>query len=329
VIFETLLVEEGYGQGKSSLLALPLAFTPGVVSGIMTTIVTGGTLIIERTVDPVRILRLIEEESVSALFGVPFLWEAMTQVPEFETAKLDSIKSAWVGGAGVPLKLLNQFADKGVKLRQIYGCSEVGGISTATMMYESNDHPDSCGIGSVFSELKVLDANGKECGPGETGEILLRSSGRTAGYYGDPETTKSVYLEDGWLKTNDLGVLDEQGRLTFVDRVKDIIISGGINISPLEIEQAIISLPGVAEVTVIATRDEKFGETPVAIISVTEELTEADVIAHCEEVLADYKVPRYVVIKDEPLPRMSNGKLAKMEIRAQYKDASERFEKVR
>ena len=329
VVFETVVVEEGFGQGKVTLLALPFVFNAGLISGLLTSMVLGGTLIIEESIDPQRSLKLIQEHGVSALFGVPFLWESLTKVPEFKDADLTSITSAWVGGSGVPLSLLNTYLEKGVKLRQIYGCSEIGGVATATMEHECLDHPDSCGIGSVFTEIKVVDSEGNELGPGEEGEILLRCPGVTAGYYGDPEGTASVYLEGGWLRTNDLGRLDEEGRLTFIDRVKDLIISGGINISPLEIEQTIAEIPGVVEVTVIATPDPKFGEAPVAIVTVNQPLSEADVINHCEQKLADFKLPRYVILRDEPLPRLANGKLAKLEIRNTYQDASERFEKVR
>lgn len=329
VVFETVVVEEGFGQGKVTLLALPFVFNAGLISGLLTSMVLGGTLIIEESIDPQRALKLIEEHRVSALFGVPFLWESLTSVPEFKDADLSSITSAWVGGSGVPLSLLNKYLEKGVKLRQIYGSSEIGGVATATMEHECMDHPDSCGIGSVFTEIKVVDADGNALGPGEEGEILLRCPGVTAGYYGDPEGTASVYLDGGWLRTNDLGRLDEDGRLTFIDRVKDLIISGGINISPLEIEQAIADIPGVVEVTVVATPDQKFGEAPVAIVSVNQQLTGADVVKHCEEVLADFKLPRYVILRDEPLPRLANGKLAKLKIRSEYQDASERFEKVR
>ncbi|GAA4282640.1 long-chain fatty acid--CoA ligase [Brevibacterium daeguense] len=328
IVFETTLTEAGFGTGATSLLLLPLAFTPGLVTGLLTSTVLGGTLIIERTIDPARALRLIDEHAVTALFGVPFLWEALSRAPEFERASLVSLKTAWVGGAAVPIPMLEKYAAKGVRLRQIYGCSEAGGVSTATLARESGDHPDSCGIGSVFTDVRVVDANGDECAPGQQGEILLRGPGITPGYYGDPETTAEV-LKDGWLCTNDLGVRDEEGRLTFVDRIKDIIISGGINISPIEIEQVIAEIPGVLEVVVIAAPDAKFGETPAAIITVDGDVREADVVAHCEAVLADYKLPRYVIIRDEPLPRLPSGKLAKLEIRDEYADVPGQFEKVR
>lgn len=328
IVFETTLTEPGFGTGATSLLLLPLAFTPGLVTGLLTSTVLGGTLIIERTIDPARALRIIEEHSVTALFGVPFLWEALSRSPEFEQAELSSLETAWVGGAAVPVPMLEKFAQKGVRLRQIYGCSEAGGVSTATLARESIEHPDSCGIGSVFTDVRVVDADGNECASGEQGEILLRGPGITPGYFGDAEATAAVF-QDGWLHTNDLGIRDEKGRLTFVDRLKDIIISGGINISPIEIEQVIAAIPGVLEVVVIAATDSKFGETPAAIITVDSELGESEVVAHCEAVLADYKLPRYVVIRKDPLPRLPSGKLAKIEIRDEYADVPSRFAKVR
>ena len=136
-------------------------------------------------------------------------------------------------------------------------------------------------------------------------------------------------FRDGWLHSGDLGSRDEQGRVRFLDRLKDLIITGGINVSPIEIEAVIADIPGVAEVAVIAAHDERFGETPAAIVCVSADVDEAAIVAACSRRLADYKVPRYGVIRHEPLPRLPSGKLAKPEIRNQYADVSERHARVR
>ena len=161
----------------------------------------------------------------------------------------------------------------------------------------------------------------------EHGEIVVRGPGVTPGYWDDPESTATA-IRDGWLHSGDVGTRDAQGRITYLDRIKDLIISGGINISPVELEAAIASLDGVAEVAVIAAADPRFGETPAAIITVAPEakgLDEAAVIAHCEQLLADYKVPRYVVLRSEPLPRQPSGKIAKRAVREEYHDICQRF----
>jgi fatty-acyl-CoA synthase len=209
--------------------------------------------------------------------------------------------------------------------------TEAGGVATATLKSEALEHPDSCGTGSIFTEVRVMGEDGSLLGPGQPGELVVRGPSVTPGYWDDPKST-AMAIRDGWLHSGDLGTSDDEGRITFVDRMKDLIISGGINISPVELEAAIAGLDGVEEVAVIAARDPRFGETPAAIVTVapgSEGLTEAAVVAHCEKILSDYKVPRYVVLRSEPLPRLPSGKLAKRAIREEYLDISERFTRAR
>ncbi|WP_019925292.1 class I adenylate-forming enzyme family protein [Nocardia sp. BMG111209] len=328
IVFEASLVEEGLYPGTTSLLVLPLVFTPGLVWGLLMSVVLGGTLVIEPEFVPGRAARLLAERRVRAVFGVPLVFESISRTPEFAEADLSSLRTAIVGGAAVPAALLRRWADKGVALRQIYGMTEAGGVATATLVDEAADYPAWCGSGSIFTELKVMRADGSTADPGEEGEILLRGPGVTPGYWNDPDSTASAFA-DGWLRSGDLGRQDAEGRLQFVDRLKDLIITGGINISPVELERVIGQLDGVEEVAVIAARDDRFGETPAAIVKVSGDVDEARIIDHCNALVADYKVPRYVVLRDEPLPRLPSGKLAKTAIRAEYRDVADRFEKLR
>lgn len=328
IVFEASLTEEGLRPGTTTLLVLPLVFTPGLVWGLLMTTVLGGTLVVEKELVPARAARLLGEHKVQALFGVPLIFQAIASAPEFAEADLSSLKTAIVGGAAVPPALLAQWAAKGVSLRQIYGMTEAGGVATATLLSEYEDHPTSCGNGLIFTELKVVGPDGEEVPPGEEGEILLRGPGVTPGYWNEPELTAET-LRDGWLHTGDLGKRDEEGRLTFVDRLKDLIITGGINISPVELERVIGEIPGVKEVVVIAAPDEKFGETPAAIITAAEGVDAGVVIEHCEKMLADYKLPRYVIVSENDLPRLPSGKLARTKVRSDYSDIPSRFPKVR
>jgi fatty-acyl-CoA synthase len=148
------------------------------------------------------------------------------------------------------------------------------------------------------------------------------------GYWNNPEATAQT-LKDGWLYSGDLGVLDENGLLTFVDRMKDIIISGGLNISAAEVERAVLSYGGIEEVMVIAAKDKKFGETPMAVVYARGEIDIPSLVAHCNARLADYKVPRYVVIEREPMPRTATGKLSKPTVREKYRDAADTLPRVR
>ncbi|MCX4098483.1 class I adenylate-forming enzyme family protein [Nocardia sp. alder85J] len=328
IVFEASLVEEGFFPGTTSLLVLPLVFTPGLVWGLLMAVVLGGTIVIEPEFVPGRAAKLVAERQVRAMFGVPLVFESISRTPEFEEADMSSVRTAIVGGAAVPAALLERWAEKGVALRQIYGMTEAGGVATATLVEEAADFPQWCGSGSIFTELQVVREDGSPAAPGEEGEILLRGPGVTPGYWNDPESTETAFA-DGWLHSGDLGKQDEDGRLQFVDRLKDLIITGGINISPVELERVIGQIEGVEEVAVIAARDERFGETPAAIVKVSAGVDESRIIEHCNTQVADYKVPRYVVIRDEPLPRLPSGKLAKTAIRAEYRDVADRFEKLR
>ncbi len=330
MVLENTLTEEGFRPGTVTLLVLPLAFTPGLVYGLLITSVLGGTLIVEPELNPSRAVKLIETHSVRARFGVPLVFEALSRAEGFASADLSSLQTAIVGGAAVPTDLLRRWADKGVLLRQIYGMTEAGGVASATLKAEALDYPASCGNGSIFTEVQVRADDGSVAEAGQPGELVVRGPAVTPGYWNDPETTAAA-IRDGWLHSGDLGMRDEQGRITFVDRMKDLIITGGINISPVELESAIGTLAGIDEVAVIAAADPRFGETPAAIIttSANSAIDEAAVVGHCEQVLADYKVPRYVVLRSAPLPRLPNGKLDKTAIRAEYHDVAARFSRVR
>lgn len=328
IAFEASLTEEGMRPGGSTLLVLPFAFTPGLVWGLALSAILGTKLVVEKSLDPVRAVSLIEQHRIGALFGVPLIFGAIASAPNFADADLSSLTSAFTGGAPVPIPMLAAWGEKGVKLRQIYGMTEAGGVATATLVKDAADHPDTCGTGSVFTEFRVVRPDGTDCEPGENGEIILRGPGMTPGYWDDAETTAQA-IRDGWIRSGDLGTISADGRLKFVDRVKDLIITGGINVSPVEIEQVIAAIPGVAEVAVIRAPDERFGETPAAILVADESVTVEAVVDRCNAELSDYKVPRYVVLRSEPLPKLPNGKLAKVAIREEYRDVVTTHPKVR
>jgi acyl-CoA synthetase (AMP-forming)/AMP-acid ligase II len=181
----------------------------------------------------------------------------------------------------------------------------------------------------MFSEYAILLEDGSLTRVGGPGEILIRSACLTTGLWNNPQATAEA-IQDGWLHTGDLGVIDETGNLTFVDRLKDIIISGGLNISAAEVERVIAEIPGVEEVAVIVAHDPSFGETPLAIVhGATQRLSPAIVVDHCNRHLANYKVPRYVAIEAEPLPRLPSGKISKPLLRQKFKDAETFLPKVR
>lgn len=326
-VTEFALEEPTISQGAKVFGFAPLSTSAGFVQ-LMHYTTLGCTFFLDSAFDPAKALRMITEEKVNAFGGVPLLFERIAALPEFAGADLSSLRLATVGGARVSRALLEAWTAKGITLRQIYGQTEAGGNATIMPRHLALEQPEKCGWGGIFTELAVVGPDGRRLGPGEPGEIIMRGPGQMVGYWNNPEATQEA-VRDGWLYSGDIGVLDEQGLLTFIDRMKDIIISGGLNISAAEVERAVAEFAGVEEVVVIAAPDPKFGETPMAVVYASAAIEVADLIRHCNERLADYKVPRYVVFEPEPLPRLATGKLAKPAIRQKYKEAVAELPRVR
>ncbi len=314
-------------KGARVISPAPLSTSAGFVQLIHYT-TTGCTVYLESAFDPEVFLRILTTEKINAFGAVPLFFERIAACPGFAEADLSSLQFTTTGGARVSSALQEKWLTKGIVLRQIYGQTECGGNATIMPKSLAVAHPDKCGRGGIFSEIAVIDADGRRCPPGQTGEIILRGPGHMLGYWNNPEATAAA-IQDGWLHTGDLGVLDENGLLTFVDRLKDIIISGGLNISAAEVERAISDYEGVEEVMVIAASDARFGETPLAVIFANSPIVVTELINHCNARLADYKVPRYVVVETEPLPRLATGKLSKPAVRQKYKEAAATLTRVR
>ncbi|MES0875335.1 class I adenylate-forming enzyme family protein [Sinimarinibacterium thermocellulolyticum] len=310
-------IEEPFsGPGSRALALSPLSTSAGFVQ-LMEFIALGATLRFESVFDPQRALKLLVSERINMFQGVPLFFERIAACPDFEHADLSALTYTSVGGAPVPRKLLDVWMKKGCLLRQIYGQTEAGGAISIMTKADAAKYPEKAGRGGMFTEIRIIDDNGKFLGPNQPGQIVIRGPSVMQGYWGDPENTAKT-LVDGWLRTGDLGSIDEHGYLTFIDRLKDIIISGGLNISAAEVERVVAEFPGVHEVAVIGAKDEKFGETPLAVVHAELSLDIPALIDHCNRYLADYKVPRYVEIEAEPLPRLATGKLAKPAIREKY-----------
>jgi fatty-acyl-CoA synthase len=327
-IFEWSLVEPDFTRGMRLLMVLPIHGAPGTLWGLIHTLAHGGTFFLEASFDPAGAVRKLAEHEITVFLGVPLLYEAMAATPEFETADLSKLRVTHVGGARVSVPLLNRWQERGVLLRQIYGLTEGGGSITVNPRRFALDKPEMCGRGGPFTRFKTVRPDGTVCEPGEEGEICIQGPAVTPGYWNNPEATRDAFV-DGWLRTGDLGVVDENGLLRMVDRLKDMIISGGINIAPAEIENTIAALEEVEEVAVIPVPDEKFGETPAAIVKLRRPTPVEKIVAHCTEHLADYKVPRYVVELDKPLPRMASGKIAKRILKELLPDIPSTYPRLR
>jgi fatty-acyl-CoA synthase len=315
-LFELLLKDPTPPEDTNHLLALPLFTVAGIKHALLHSVARGGKVVVMRDFDPAEGLDLLVRHRVSHLNGVPVIFERMAAQPAFESLDLSHIKVAMVGGARVSDELQYAWHRRGVALRHMYGMTEAGGCGSVPRPDDALAHPELCGDGSIFTEVRTARLDGTVCDPGEEGEILLRGPAMMAGYWRNPAATKEL-MPDGWIHSGDIGVIDEDGYLRFVDRSKDLIISGGFNVSPSEVEAVIAGLPGVIEVAVVAVPDKQWGEVPLAVLY-GDGLDPDAVIAAVREQLAVFKVPKYVVVSPEPLPRMSSGKIAKRELKERY-----------
>jgi len=324
---EFAIMEPATGNGGSILAAGPYSSSSGTLL-LMQFLSVGTTIHAQNKFTPEIALAMLQEKKITTFLASVIFWERIAALPAFENADLSTIRFAQISGARVNPALLARYRAKGLVLRQAYGCTEAGGAwaardSTATSA------PEMCGPGAMFSEYKIILPDGSIAASGEAGEILIKSDGLTAGYWNNPEQTAEAY-KDGWLHTGDRGVMDAAGNLTFIDRIKDIIISGGLNISAMEVEGAIAEIDGVEEVVVIAAQDDDYGETPLAVIhGDVDQLDPQTIVRHCRNALASYKVPRYVAFEREPLPRLPSTKINKVLLREKYKEAANFLEKVR
>jgi fatty-acyl-CoA synthase len=324
---ELAIVEPRCGKGGSFLSMGPFSASSGTLQ-LMQFIAIGSAVYAESKFEPARALRLLVEHQITTFMGVPIFFEKICALPEFASADLSSLHYTQTAGARISPALLAAWHNKGIILRQAYGCTEAGG-AWAARDDTATTEPQKCGHGGMFEDYAIADEHGNRVAAGVPGEILVRGPCLTPGYWNNPKATADA-IKDGWLHTGDLGVLDGNGNLTFIDRLKDIIISGGINISAIEVERVISEVAGVEEVAVIAANDVEFGETPLAVVyGDAGILNSRTIIEYCKQHLTSYKVPRYLLLVKEPLPRVPAGKISKVALRVKYKDAANSLQKVR
>lgn len=302
--------------GAAILIALPL-FHIGALAGPPLCVHTGARSVLLRTFDPQRFLELIEEEKIYAFGAVPALLMFLKSVPDFEKYDWSSVKVILVYAAPVPVTLLNEYEEAGIEVRQLFGMTE---CNTGSVLDSANarDKAGSCGRPFMHTEIRLVDLEGNEAPVGETGEILMRSPNCMKGYWNRPEDTAATIV-DGWLHSGDIARVDEDGFYYIMDRKKDMIISGGENIYPAEIEDGLLAHPAVADVGVIGYPDEKWGEAVKAVVVLHpgESLTEEELVKWCQGKIARFKIPKAIVFTDA-LPRTPTGKILKRLMREQF-----------
>jgi len=318
-----------WGPDDVSLVAMPVAHIGGTGWGVVG-LINGAKGVVAREFDPTKVLDFIETDRVSKMFMVPAALQIVVRLPRAREVDYGRLSHILYGAAPIPLDLLRECIEVfGCGFVQQYGMTE----TTGTVVYlPPQDHDPagnarmrSAGLPMPGAELKILGENGQALGPGQVGEVAVRSPANMAGYWKLPEATADTIATDGWLRTGDAGYIDEDGYLFIHDRVKDMIISGGENIYPAEVESAIYGHPHVAEVAVIGVPSEKWGETIKALVVLADGASadEAELITWCKDKAAGYKAPTSIEFRDE-LARTATGKLQKFKLRQPYWEGQER-----
>jgi acyl-CoA synthetase (AMP-forming)/AMP-acid ligase II len=306
-----------------TLLSVPLFHVTGEVPVMLNSFVVGRCMVVMPKWDAGEALRLIEQEKITYFVGVPTMSLELMNHPDRHKYDLSSLKDITAGGAPRPVshvaRLQKEFPDAQPALG--YGLTETNAVGCISMWGSYAAKPASTGRPArPFVEVAILGAADAHLPTGERGEIAIRSAANIKCYWRNPEATEALFTADGYVRSGDIGYLDEDNYLFIVDRKKDIIIRGGENISAAEVEAACYACPEVAEAAVFGVPDERLGEVPLAIIHAQEgsKLDEAGLRAFLEPRLAAFKIPARMIFSDEPLPRLGTGKIDRVALKAQY-----------
>jgi fatty-acyl-CoA synthase len=285
--------------------------------GVLPILLKGGTVVLEPHFDAGRVLELVQRHRVTSLSGVPTTYQLICEHPAWPATDLTSLQMLTCGGSAVPTRVLDAYEQRGLPFTGGYGMTETSPGATSLLPRYSRTKAGSAGLPHFFTDIRIADEAGQPLPTGQPGEIQIQGPNVIDGYWNRPEATVQSYAKDGWFGSGDIGYLDDDGFLFISDRLKDMIISGGENIYPAEIEQIILELEAVGSVAVIGVPDEKWGEVPRAYIQLRpgHTLSEDQLRAHLAGRVARYKIPKTVVTVDD-MPRTSSGKIRKRDLRS-------------
>ncbi|WP_106498197.1 acyl-CoA synthetase [Lentibacillus sp. Marseille-P4043] len=300
--------------------ALPLYHSAQLHVFLGPSVYVGSSGIVLGAASPELILQTIEEEGATQLFAPPTVWIALLRHPDFEKRDLSTLEKCYYGAAIMPREILKELAERlpNARFWNFYGQTEVAPLATALQPEDQLRKLGSAGTASLNVQTKIVDENDKEVARGEIGEIVHRTPHAMKGYLHDPEKTTEAF-RGGWFHSGDLGVMDEDGYVTIIDRKKDMINTGGVNVSSREVEEMIYQLEGVSEVAVVGIPDAYWIEAVTAIIvpKAGANLTKETVLEFCKANLSTFKAPKYVDFA-ETLPKNPSGKVLKRSLRDQY-----------
>ncbi len=307
-------------HGDVTVNVFPMFHTGGLLVYTTPMMILGGTVVLTRRFDPAQVLDLIQQYRATFFGGVPTMYQMLTTAPNWATADLSSLRFCTSGGAPLPVPLIEKFGqEKGVRFKQGFGMTEFGPGIFALAPEDAIRKAGSIGRPNFFVDARIMDDQNRPLGPGEVGELALKGPSMCSGYFGDEEATASAVDAEGWFHTGDLAKCDEEWYFSIVDRKKDMFISGGENVYPAEIEQALYQHPAVQMCAVIGVPDARWGEVGKACVVLKAGAAAApdDLLAHLRDRLAGYKVPRSVEIMDS-LPISAAGKILKRELRERF-----------
>ena len=309
----------GLNRNRISLIALPLFHVYGI-SAINLELLPGGSLVLLKHWNPEEAMRLIEQHDVSIFRGVPTMYIQMLNHPHADRYNLSSLQSCISGAAPLPLEIAQRWKRKyNIDIREGYGLTEAMAANTSHLVDEGAGVPPKHGsVGKCnhkCNTIKIFDENDQEMAPGEEGEIVIKGLTMMKGYWNKPQETAEA-IRNGWLHTGDIGYMDEDGYLYLTQRKNDLIIRGGENIYPKEVEDVLCKHPQVFEVVVVGMPDPIYGEEVKAFVTVRRgaSVTEEELISFCKEHLPTYKTPKSIQFLDS-LPKNSIGKILRRELR--------------
>jgi fatty-acyl-CoA synthase len=305
-------------ENDDPLHVMPLYHSAQMHVFLLPWLAIGATNDLMEVPEPGEILRRLDEKRHAAFFAAPTLWVALTNHPDFATRDLGGLRKAYYGASIMPGPIVERLAAKMPELGfyNCFGQSEIGPLATVLGPADHAARPDSAGRPVLFVEARVVDEQGDDVAPNEPGEVVYRSPQLCLGYWDKPEDTAEAF-RDGWFHSGDLVRKDEEGYLFVVDRIKDVINTGGVLVASREVEDALYTHYAVGEVAVIGLPDEKWIEAVTAVVVSKEDVGADELMAHVRGRLASFKLPKAVHFVDE-LPRNASGKILKRELRDRF-----------
>lgn len=302
----------------------PLYHAGGLMAFLVPLVVIGGRIVLHRHFDPAEVWRTVEQEGCTVMLGVPTIWKMLLEAPSFTAVDLSSVRWLISGGAPLPQYLIEAYQARGVVFKQGFGMTEVGVNCFAMTVEDSFRKVGSIGKPMMHTEVRLVDAEGRDVASGEVGELLFRGPHVSCGYWRNEAATRAALDEDGWFHSGDQARCDEDGYYYVAGRQKDMIISGGVNVYPAEIEAQLVQHPGVEDAAVVAVPSDQWGEVGIAFVVPRDRgagLEGDELSEFLKPRLARFKIPKVFRVLDD-LPRTAYGKVVKGDLRRRYLEES-------